>query len=279
MKDPTITVVMTINNRPRETMRRVFDSFKPLDNEADDMVVVLDGVEPSVLDSLNVLDIPPYARFVEVKREPGWICPAVAWNTGFGEVRTELTYCISSEVIQQPGNVCKAKRLMAGPPGVLFGHCRDDGKEPLTTHPTDPNLLCGTKSPRPLGFIMCLPTWALRVTGGYDTGFMEGLCFEDDDFTWRLWRLGLPFVFDDSVSGIHQHHDRPQYGTQEWMNKLKRNEDYINSKWGNLHPWNEGEKPALRSDGRLVMCSDWGRRALGPWKEWLEAESQRGAGV
>ena len=63
---------------------------------------------------------------------------------------------------------------------------------------------------------------AVRQVGGMDEGFMRGLWYDDDAFTYELWQTGLPFVFDDSVSGVHQHHERPVLATPDGQAAIAR---------------------------------------------------------
>jgi len=253
MKPPTVSVVMCINERPPEVMDAVFRSLagEPFDQ----MVIVMDRSPSEVTKFVRDFWYGQKAvNIVEIAGKPGWLCPAKAWNIGWGRVSSELTYCISSEVIQAAGNISRAREILSGPPAVLFGKaecsCGPEGTE-VNWHGRAPgNLLVDAAHPRPLGFIMALPTWALRMTKGMDEGFMRGYWYDDDDLIYRLWRLGLPFVFDDSVSGVHQHHERASL-TQEG---IAINRAYILSKHGTEHPWSPPPPEGVTATaGRTVM--------------------------
>ena len=66
---------------------------------------------------------------------------------------------------------------------------------------------------------------------------MKGYWFDDNDFFLRLWQTGLDFVFDDSVAGIHLHHERPGLQTPEGQAGIQRNAAHMLAKHGVLHPW------------------------------------------
>lgn len=250
MKPPSITVLFTLNNRPHEAMHKVFDSLQG--QGQDETIIVLDQPEPGVAEYAREY-WGTTAKFVRIDRAPGWICPARAWNMGFNHVTTEMVYCISSETIQDFGNVDKARELLSGPPCVVFGKAVDDGPVPVVSG-DHPNLLCGYDQPRPLGFIWAMPMWAIRVIGGYDEAFMDGIAFEDDDIVWRLWRLGLPFVFTDQISGVHQHHHRP-FLTEQGIAPDNRNERLMIAKWGHPHPWQQAPKWMARDhENRQAVC-------------------------
>jgi hypothetical protein len=158
------------------------------------------------------------AEIVEIAGDPGWRGPAVAWNTAFARVKSELVYCLSSEVIQKAGNVARAVELLADRPAIVFGKaectCGPTGTEVNWNGSAPGNLLVDSEHPRPLGFVWAGPMWAVRATGGFDEGYMGGFWYDDDDFNYRLWRLDLPFIFTDTIYGSHQHHERVELSGQ-----------------------------------------------------------------
>lgn len=239
MQLPTVSVVLTINDRPIPVMEKVFHSLGQQGPHAggwDQLVVVLDRAPQHVKEWVHThLLMLPSAVVVAVEGAPGWLCPAKAWNVGLGRVTSEVTYCISSEVIQAEGNIVRAKHLLASTQAVVFGKAVESDPD-TTKYSVAGGILCSSTNPRPLGFIMALPTWMVRATGGYDEGFMQGYWYDDDDFTFRLWRLGQPFVFADAISGVHQSHERPVLDTPAGQDGIRRNAQYIVSKHGTQHP-------------------------------------------
>ena len=260
MKPPSITVLFTLNDRPIEAVRKVYESLEGQDFT--ELVIVFDAT-PAPLEEYTrgYWKADPRAVFVSIDRPKGWICPARAWNTGFARVTSEMVYCISSEVIQEPGNVAKAREILSGLPAVVYGRCVDDGPAPVVTGP-HPHLLTGTEQLRPLGFIWAFPMWAVRAIGGYDEAFMDGICWEDDDIVWRLWLLGLPFIFTDEIDGVHQHHGRPQLSPEG----VEKNRALIVRKTGHEHPWQSAQKVVAedRQNNRIV-CFPADERVLALW--------------
>lgn len=253
MKPPKLSVIFTLNNRPNEVMRKVFESF--IGQDYQQMVIVFDRPEPGVEDFArkwwsDARGVRP--TFVKVDGERGWLGPARAWNRGFAAIEHEITYCISSEVIQSPGNCERVRKHLSGPPLVVFGKAVDDGPLPVVAS-EEPNLLCSSKMRRPLGFIMALPTWVLRSISGFDEKFMDGYWYDDDDLTFRIWRLGVPYLFDDEVFGVHQHHDRADLGTPRGQEMIARNRNYIVSRWKSEHPWNDHVGGYATGDKRSIV--------------------------
>lgn len=257
----TATILLTVNDRPVQMLRNTADA---LNGTA--VHVVYDGTPPP-LKAILMSKAFRGAGVSVVKREPGWICPARAWNTGFSDITSEYVICISSDVILKQGSVDRIFKLISGPPVVVFGKCVDDGPEPLINGP-NPNLLCSAEQQRPLGFIVAMPMWAVRTVGGYDEAFMDGLWYEDDDFMTRLFATGVPFVFDDAVSGVHQHHQRPVLDTQEGLAKVKRNRALIISKHGEEHPWNSVLKTGWKAEGMVALALKANPALLEAWTKW-----------
>ena len=241
MISPTLSIVMTINDRPRDVLKRVFDSIR--DEPFDQLVICLDATPAPLPYFISEYwsHLGSRLYMVSIVRDPGWLSPVKAWNTAFAHVISELTYCISSEVIQTCGNIARAKEILASEPAVLFGKaecsCGPEGKEVDWGGSAPGNLLVDSAHPRPLGFIMAMPTWLLRATGGYDETFMQGYWYDDDDFVYRLWQQGVPFVFNDTVSGLHQHHARPILDTPSGQAGIANNRSYIIRKHGHERPW------------------------------------------
>lgn len=248
----TVSIILTVNNRPPEVSRAVAASLALPGNEANEYIIVLDRATPEAkegaYDAYNThLPIAPIT-FVGLYGESGWKCPAAAWNAGFQAATSDLLYCISSEVVQEEGNVQKAVNLIMGnqkslseeaiyiPKTAVFGACHNSKPTNLVVG-AEPGLLASSKMPRPLGFIVCMPRLAVEKIGGFDEEFMKGFWYDDDDFFLRLWQSGVNFLFDDSIHGIHLNHDRPGLETAEGQAGIARNRATMLKKHGNVHPW------------------------------------------
>lgn len=242
MKPPTMTGVFTINERPKEVLLKVFESLPVEDCE--EWVICFDRTPEElrkwVLERWKAM-FPMVAetrtKFVVRDGEPGWRTGVAGWNAAWEAVTQETVFCFSSEVIHKPDNIKLCKELLSGPPAVVFGACRDSGELGPQTDGDDPLLLCSAQYARPLGFIFAFPTWVLRVTGGYVPEYEEGYWYADDDFAATQFSLGLPFIFDDRISGVHQAHPRGKLETPEGQAGIERNKQLYLSRWGKLNAW------------------------------------------
>lgn len=234
MKLPELTVVMTVNNRSYDVLNSVFDSLRaqPYAN----LIVVADGIEPESDEALrSLLPTMPRATRIDLARPRGWLCPAKAWNLGLERIDTELSMMISSDTIQGKSNITTARTILSNSQGVVFGaaRCSIDGCPEVTWNDgTASHVLCDAAHPRPLGFVVVMPTWAIRACQGFDEGFMAGHWYDDDDLFFRIWATGLNFAFVDDISGVHIHHERAELSPLA----IEKNKAYILSKYGVERP-------------------------------------------
>lgn len=235
-----ISAVITLNERDINVCDTVFASMREQDH--DEFVIVLDRTPAPLAEYVKRWwKDDTRTKFVELAGEPGWRSPVKAWNAGFAALTGDFVYAFSSETVQRSQNVEHARALLASEPRTLiFGKaecsCGPYGQEVNWNGTAPGNLLCDSEHPRPLGFIWAGPLDSVRRIGGYDERFAEGFWHDDSDFFIRMWRDGLDFAFDDSVSGIHLHHERPGLATLEGQVGIQRNTHLILSKWGTVDP-------------------------------------------
>jgi hypothetical protein len=232
--------------------------------QCDEVLCVLDRATDATriyLDEMMGRKFPSYS-FRRIDGEPGYRNPAAAWNKAYQAVATEFIYQFSSECIHQPDNVTNALKWLKVAPCVVFGKARDSGEYGGVVTGPDPLLLTDAAHPRPLGFVMAFPSWAIRAIEGQDEEYMKGQGYEDDDFVYRLWQLGIPFIFDDSIQVVHQAHPRAHYDTDEGKAGYEVNRQYTVAKWGSEHPWHDAPKKWLRRDGLSIAVPAHGSPGL-----------------
>lgn len=248
-----LSVCITLNDREVPVLDTVFESMR--DQAHDEFIIVLDRTpEPLAEYVRNYWRGDARTRFVEVAGPPGWRSPVKAWNRGYEAVTGDALYCFSSETVQAAGNVAKAKALLAEYPACYFGKCEcscgPNGREVDWGGTAPGSLLCDAYHPRPLGFIWWAPMGNVRGAGGWDEAFDAGYWYDESDWFLRLWRTGLDFVFDDSVSGTHLHHERPVLDTPEGQAGIQSNAAYMVRKWGHLNPLHNTLRRIERRPGR-----------------------------
>ena len=272
-----LSACLTLHDRPYSVMQKVFDSMKKQNHN--ELVIVFD--QTPVLLADYCLEYWKYDKrtvfVVAPERPPGWRSPVKAWNAAFKKATGDILYCFSSETVQADGNVGRTREAMKhwaepawpdGPkkqdpkwpvdptPMVLYGSvscsCGPQGQEVNWNGQAPGNLFCNAAHPRPLGFIWAAPAAAVKTIGGYDEAFADGFWYDDNDFFLRLWRTGLDFLFDDSISGTHLHHERPVLATPEGQEGTRRNTEIMLKKHGLLHPWDNLPKIEEKRQGRTT---------------------------
>ncbi len=245
-----LSLLMTVNNRTEEVCEKVAESLKLPGNQPDELIIVLDRpttkVRQGVMCAYHNMGF--RTVYTTINGKEGWLGPAKAWNTAFNHATGDLLYCISSEVVQDAGNVDKARKLAEDGNTAVFGACHNSVATQLVTG-AEPGLLVSSKMPRPLGFIVCMPAKKVTEIGGFDEEFMKGFWYDDDDFFLRLWQSGVNFTFSDDIHGVHIDHQRPTLDTMEGQVGISTNRRTMIRKHGSDHPWPALEKVVYGSKG------------------------------
>ena len=247
-----VSAAITINNRAPEVCKAVADSLLLEGNQPDELIVAMDRCSPEVRDGARAAYEPmPFpVRWVTIPGQPGWLCPAKAWNMAFMVATGDVLYCFSSETVQAKGNLSEVRDILERKPVVIHGKCEcscgPQGTEINWGDAAPGNLFCDAAHPRPLGFIWACRKSLVTDIGGFDEAFMPGFWFDDDDFFLRLFRLGVDFLFTDAVSGTHLHHERPSLSQE----KINLNLATMIRKYGTQTPWVNEPKLEKRQPGR-----------------------------
>ena len=252
------SVVFTLNDRPKDVLTRVFASLKGaneyaccFDRTPEDLKEWVKAYWQTRCQATGETFV-----YTEIEGEAGRRNPSAAFNAVYKLITGEYVFQLSSDVECATDAVPRAIGIGSEVPCCVWGSVRDTGEfGPVTNSPTDPLNLVSSVNPRPLGFIVAFPAWVLRAGCAQDEAYMQGSCYEDDDWVYRLWRMGLPFVFDDSVSGQHIAHPRPEFETEEGQQAIAVNRAYTIQKHGNEHPWiaDRDNRREFRREGRTVL--------------------------
>jgi len=209
-------LALTIHDRNAGVLQSVMASFKFPGNSIDVVAVCYDRVNPEVVDEFRNLCKGYELREVFLDDDVvGPRCSSKSWNSVLGLVSESHAFCISSDVVMAPHSVGMAYELSRVCPGDVFcGMTIHSGPSYywLTNEMGDKcRIMTWSRHPNPLGFCWLLPMDAVRKIGGYSEEYMDGVCFEDDDFVRRMWGTGINFVFCDDILGMHMEHNREQY--------------------------------------------------------------------
>jgi hypothetical protein len=167
-------------------------------------------------------------------------CPARAWNTAFSITDLPHAFALSSDCILTPHSIGLAYHLAEVERDsvivAMAAHCgpsyhwytsdpeAEDGPRTWAT-----KTMTSVEGAHPLGFAWLLPMDKVRAIGGYDEAYMDGLCYEDDDFTARMWGAGADFIFSDDIRAFHMEHPRPHLIDTE---RVERNAAIFRKRYG-----------------------------------------------
>lgn len=259
----TVSIIVPIHEKPKEVLEEVQLGLESQGEEIDQLIVVMDRVpaDPVISDDdvtqgwledgfgLDLIDY-PQAISIKLDGSPGWRSPCIAANAGLKEITGEITIYNPSDIVQAPGNIAFIKDQMATHPAVYFAKVLESKPEECMGPGHAGPVLCSSDNPRPLTFLFAAPTEAMRSIGGWDEAFQDGVCYEDDDLTARLWKHGLDFIFDDRFNGIHQSHSRAYFKPIP----MSINQAHMLRKHGTLRVYDRE-----RAAGRLVIEREMGR--------------------
>lgn len=202
----TVSVLLAIHDKPPETVQAVLGALRS-EYGGDSVLVVLDRPTEAILSALGAI---PGA--IVLPGVAGWRSPCIACNAGLARIEADITVINQGDVEQAAGNLAVVEaHFQAHPDSVLFGNVVETAPEILEGPGHAGPILCSASNPRALTHLIAVPTKALKAIGGWDEAFQEGVCYEDDDLTARLWKHGLDFYFDDRFSGRHHSHQRAYY--------------------------------------------------------------------
>lgn len=217
-----LSILMPIHDKPPETVQTVLRALKG--RLWDELIIVQDRTTEAlgavIKDEAKALAVAATeagnASSIGITHIDGddkaWATPSFAFNNGLRYISGDALVINHSDVEQDAEALEHIRGELERRPAVYFGRVLETKPEMCNGPGHAGPVLCASGRPRALTFLMALPTDAIRKIGGWSEAFMDGVCYEDDDLTARLWKeSGLPFVFDDAFSGRHHSHDRSYF--------------------------------------------------------------------
>jgi glycosyltransferase involved in cell wall biosynthesis len=223
------SVVMTVHDRDPEVLMACLRSLAR-GKLADAQIIVVN--DRSELDYAPWLA--PYGRerFADFKiidtgdyegfRLNGYGNPSHAFNVGLANAEGDRVFLMSSDVIVSQKSQERASR-------DELWTCRIVDTDTSAEY-------CGPSRYFPMPWFLAAPRKALMEIGGWDEGYLAGLCFEDNDL---LGRLGLHcgiVLGDWSVTSYHLSHFQPAYQAddKEVVAANRVNQEYTLNKWDGI---------------------------------------------
>jgi GT2 family glycosyltransferase len=221
-----LSLVLSVHTVPPAALQRTLRALRG--QELDDVVVVMDRTPAEQMEMLR--DELPEATICHLDGSPGWRSACTAWNMGARAADGDLLFFLPSDIMLGPGTLQAARRLQEEHPCVIWPSVSEEKPEQAKQDGLTLPVHSSSIQPRPMTYCLCVPRQAFLEVGGYDVAFEAGWGNDDRDLAHRLWGAGLPFVFDDTIWGIHQTHDRPHVSAE----KVQINRELFAQRWGEV---------------------------------------------
>jgi glycosyltransferase involved in cell wall biosynthesis len=230
-----IAIVMTYFNRQYQldqTLRTISKT-----NQKDIEVIIVDDCS-DVAPNIGSSDFPITVYRTENKK---WLDGSPAYNLGIFHaikkkpdiiiLQNAETYHVG-DVIDYASRVTNDSYISFGCYNLSKG---DTFKEHNITEiiknnaravDNEANAWLNHKTIRPMGYHWCsaITTQNMIRLNGFDEGFSDGYCFEDDELLARVRMLGLKVEITDYPFVVHQWHDR-NYVPANWSPLYRKNKD------------------------------------------------------
>ncbi len=227
------SVLLTVYDREYEVILACLRGLSRSLDEDSEVIVVNDGSSMNyagvkaygtkMLPNFRWIEMPEYDAF---RIEPGFNNPAKAFNAALEAASGDRVYVMSSDVLVSKPVIERSMRYdfeeMAWTPLVVD---TDSGMQycgPLRLFPAPWFLGCSRKH--------------LIACGGWDETYLQGMCYEDNDFIGRIMLQTKRFIGDWSVAVYHMSHDQPAYAVSDpaiaEANRVNR--EYTKAKWAGI---------------------------------------------
>jgi len=209
-------LAITLYDRTPEVIRAVCAGLSLPGNQPDAVAVCYDRAPKASVCALRFECSRLGIKLREVFLEDDAIgprCPSLAWNKALSLCDESHVFCMSSEVVLAPHSIGMAYHMSEVAENfMIVGKAEHCGQSYAYPSPDGSKLMCRTITwsgrPSGLGFAWLLPMKAFRAVNGFDETYMQGYCYEDDDFVLRMWNNGTDFMFCDDIIGFHLEHRR-----------------------------------------------------------------------
>lgn len=234
-------IILTVFNRPELMLLNTMIGLRKNDLKDTDILIVDDGSTidyADLRDTMTEMQLPfrwercstlearPDAYNIDGHNNPAWVN-----NRAVEMTDSENLFFLSSDTIIPP-NTMNSALIWDLDKTVYSARVidMDSGVE-----------WCGMSRT----FLAC---WFIGVSralfdrvGGFDEKFLEGMAFEDTDFTGRAVIDTRKAVIDCGTLALHQSHERVAYS--DGMDGYLRSQEYARAKWGGQAPWDSKDEP------------------------------------
>lgn len=256
------TLALTIYDRTPKVIEAVFHGLSLPGNRPDIICVCYDRASRESVDALqagcNELGIELQESFL-TDFVIGPRCPSRSWNAALALTDESHVFCMSSEVVLAPHSIGMAYHMSEVAKNCMIvgraEHCGQSYAWNNAEYDNELKWRTITWSGRPsgLGFCWLLPMAAYREVGGFDEVYMDGYCYEDDDFVLRMWDAGVDFLFCDDIIGFHLEHKRDHLKNED--GRVSINEKIFTERHGDINKLRDYKFQYFASRFDVGLCT------------------------
>ena len=249
-------LAITLYDRTPEVIRAVFAALSFPGNRPDVVAVCYDRTPEHSIETLRVecaaAEIELREAFLD-DDAVGPRCPSKAWNMALDMVTESHAFCMSSEMILAPHSIGMAYHMSEViPDAMIVGRAEHCGQSYAYGKGNLHRTITSSNEPSGLGFAWLLPMQKYHDVGGFDEIYMNGFCYEDDDFVIRLWRAHTNILFCDDIMGFHLEHKRNHLKNED--GRVSINESIFSERYGDINILRDWKFPHIRARFEVGMA-------------------------
>ena len=236
------SIILTVSDREPELLLNTIRWLRLSNLDDTEIIIVDDGSRidyafmGQILDQCNarMVRMDPYEAY---RLDETFNNPAKAFNRGLQEAVGERLIILSSDVLVPPNVMERCRRYDVN--DVIY--C------PMVIDLATAAEYCGPRRVFPMPwFLACSREHAVKA-GGWDENYLQGMCWEDNDFVGRLALTTGKILFDFSSIVWHQSHHQPAYLNEpDTLAANRRNKDYTFDKWMSI-PFGDTDRIAFEA--------------------------------
>lgn len=228
----SLSVLMTVFNREPEVLMATLRSlWRSLPEDA--QVVLVDDGSTVPYDWIKSYADARFKDFAWHVMEPyeafridGFNNPAKAFNQALSMAKHDKIVVMSSDVLTNPIAVQKLMKF----------NLEEMAWTPLVIDTESGAQYCGPLRLFPAPWFLAVSKKHAIECGGWDETYLDGMCWEDNDFLGRVMLQTGRFIGDWSVIVYHQSHEQPAYRIDDpvILDANNKNKQYTRAKWSGL---------------------------------------------
>jgi len=227
------SILMTVHDREPAVMMSTLRSLWRAGVGDEEEVVIVNDRSSRELAWVESIAVKYFknVKVVAVKNEPeysinGFANPSRAFNVGLEECVGKDLWIMSSDVLVNAAVVTKARTIKTD--RLIW--------TPLILDLDTQAQYCGPNRMFPMPWFLVCNTAKAKECGGWDETYMQGMCYEDNDFVGRLAIATGAIQGDWTRCAYHQSHDQPAYNVSDpdVAAANAKNKDWTRLKWGGI---------------------------------------------